>query len=71
MSLDHHEGTYLKLAVKRYAPRTLRETAEGRYWRAYKSPALIHQVSQVTSVAFAVSGLCLNQYAHTQLPQPS
>ena len=55
MSLDHHEGTYLKLAVKRYAPRTLRETAEGRYWRAYKSPALIHQVSQVTSVAFAAS----------------
>ena len=25
----------------------------------------------LTSVAFAVSGLCLNQYAHTQLPQSS
>ena len=53
MAATDHDGTYLKLPVKRYAPRSIRETAEGRYWRAYKSPALLNQVSQVTSVAFA------------------
>ena len=53
MAASDHDGTYLKLPVKRYAPRSIRETAEGRYWRAYKSPALLNQVSQVTSVAFA------------------
>ena len=53
MAASDHDGTYLKLPVKRYAPRSIRETAEGRYWRAYRSPALLNQVSQVTSVAFA------------------
>jgi hypothetical protein len=31
------DGTYRKLPVKQYAPRTIRETAEGRYWKAYKA----------------------------------
>lgn len=47
------DGTYLKLPVKRYAPRSIRETAEGRYWRAYKAPSLLNAVAQVTSVHFA------------------
>lgn len=47
-----HDGTYLKLPVKRYAPRSIRETAEGRYWKAYKAPSLINQVAQVTSCHF-------------------
>ena len=46
-------GDYVKVEPKRYAPKTLRETAEGRYWRAYKAPALINAVSQVTSLHFA------------------
>ena len=45
-------GDYVKVEPKRYAPKTLRETAEGRYWRAYKAPALINAVSQVTSLHF-------------------
>jgi U3 small nucleolar RNA-associated protein 15 len=52
MAHADHDGTYLKLPVKRYAPRTIRETAEGRYWRSYKSEGLLNQVSQVTHVAF-------------------
>ena len=31
------DGTYRKLPVKQFAPRTIRETAEGRYWKAYKA----------------------------------
>ena len=46
-------GEYRKLQPKKFEPRSIRETAEGRYWRAYKSPALLDQISQVTSVAFA------------------
>ena len=53
MTESTRDGTYLKLPVKRYAPKTIRETAEGRYWRAYKSTGLVNQVSQVTSVHFA------------------
>ena len=53
MAASNHDGTYLKLPVKRYAPRSIRETAEGRYWRQYRSPALLNQVSQVTSVHFS------------------
>ena len=50
MTESTRDGTYLKLPVKRYAPKTIRETAEGRYWRAYKSTGLVNQVSQVASV---------------------
>ena len=46
-------GDYVKVEPKRYAPKTLRETAEGRYWRAYRAPALLNAVSQVTSLHFA------------------
>ena len=46
-------GDYKKVEPKRYAPKTLRETAEGRYWRAYKAPSFINAVSQVTSLHFA------------------
>jgi U3 small nucleolar RNA-associated protein 15 len=48
-----NDGTYLKLPVKRYAPKSIRETAEGRYWRAYRAPSVVNQVAQVTSVHFA------------------
>eukprot|EP00227_Mantoniella_beaufortii_P015617 CAMPEP_0197580766 /NCGR_PEP_ID=MMETSP1326-20131121/4478_1 /TAXON_ID=1155430 /ORGANISM="Genus nov. species nov., Strain RCC2288" /LENGTH=365 /DNA_ID=CAMNT_0043144575 /DNA_START=333 /DNA_END=1426 /DNA_ORIENTATION=+ len=53
MAERNNDGTYLKLPVKRYAARTIRETAEGRYWKAYKAPSLLNQVSQVTCVDFA------------------
>ena len=46
-------GEYVKLPIKQYPARAQRETAEGRYWRAYKSSELITQVGQVTDVSFA------------------
>jgi U3 small nucleolar RNA-associated protein 15 len=36
-------GEYTKLRVPTYAPRALKETAEGRYWRAYRAPTILQQ----------------------------
>lgn len=38
------EGEYKRLAVRTYPARAERETPEGRYWRKFKSPALLQQV---------------------------
>ena len=37
-------GTYKKLEIKRFAVRAQRETAEGKYWRAFKAPVVVQQV---------------------------
>lgn len=37
-------GEYRKLRVPTYAPRTLRETPESRYWRRFRTPKLVQQV---------------------------
>ena len=49
-------GEYRKLPVKRYAVNARRETAEGRYWREYKSTTLAEQVNGVTSVSYGGAG---------------
>jgi hypothetical protein len=43
-------GEYRKLRVPTYAPRLVRETAEGKYWRRFRSPKLFQQVAGVTYV---------------------
>jgi U3 small nucleolar RNA-associated protein 15 len=37
-------GTYKKLQIKAFPARAQRETAEGKYWRAFKAPTVISQV---------------------------
>ncbi len=36
-------GEYQKLRVPTYAPRALKETAEGRYWRGFRAPTVLQQ----------------------------
>lgn len=42
--MDYEAGTYQKLPIKQYPARELGETAEGRYWRRFLSPATAKQV---------------------------
>lgn len=42
--MEYEAGSYQKLEVKQFAPRTLRETAEGKYWRRFQAPVLAKQV---------------------------
>lgn len=39
-------GEYQKLQVRQYPQRTLRETAEGRYWKQFRGTTAIQQVSE-------------------------
>ena len=41
---DEQPGEYRKLAVKQFPPRSLRETAEGAYWKRFRAPVLAQQV---------------------------
>ena len=41
---EFEPAEYQKLAVRTYAPRSLRETAEGKYWRRFKAPVTAKQV---------------------------
>ena len=45
-------GTYQKLEIKRFAARAQRETAEGRYWRAFQAPVAVQQAGAVTNIDF-------------------
>ena len=42
-------GEYQKLVIKQFPPRTLRETAEGAYWKRFKAPVLAQQVASCTA----------------------
>ena len=59
MDADQELGSYRKLAVKQYPPRSLRETAEGAYWKRFRAPVLSQQVGcgpRVTAVGGARAG---------------
>ncbi len=44
MAMDYEAGDYQKLAIKQFAPRSIRETAEGKYWKQFKAPVVAKQV---------------------------
>ena len=44
MEPQDQPGEYKKLEVKQYAPRSIRETAENRFWKKFKAPVIAKQV---------------------------
>ena len=42
--MDYEAGSYRRLVVKQYPARTLRETAEGKYWKRFAAPTVAKQV---------------------------
>eukprot|EP00743_Colponemidia_sp_Colp-15_P003436 GILK01003710.1.p1 GENE.GILK01003710.1~~GILK01003710.1.p1 ORF type:complete len:535 (+),score=87.61 GILK01003710.1:42-1607(+) len=45
-------SSYKKLEIKRFPRSTVRQTAEGRYWKRFKNVVLRKEISAVTSVDF-------------------
>jgi hypothetical protein len=43
--MEYEAGDYQKLAVKQFPARSIRETAEGKYWKQFKAPVFAKQVS--------------------------
>jgi len=43
----YEPAEYAKLQIKQYPARTIRETAEGRYWRRFKQPQIVKQACGV------------------------
>lgn len=56
--MEYEPAEYQKLEIRQFPARSLRETAEGKYWRRFKAPVLAKQVSiscgNVTSAASTV-----------------
>ncbi|KAG2433548.1 hypothetical protein HYH02_012665 [Chlamydomonas schloesseri] len=50
--MEYEPAEYQKLQVRQYAPRELRETAEGKYWRQFKAPIVAKQFGGVTHIDF-------------------
>jgi hypothetical protein len=46
--MEYEAGSYLKLQVKEFPARSIRETAEGKYWKQFKAPVFAKQVSTAT-----------------------
>lgn len=45
--MEYEPGSYLKVQVKQFPARSIRETAEGKYWQQFKAPVLAKQVCVV------------------------
>lgn len=50
--MDYDAGAYRKLVVKQYPARSLRETAEGKYWKRFAAPSVAKQIGGVTHIDF-------------------
>ncbi|WIA16183.1 hypothetical protein OEZ85_012896 [Tetradesmus obliquus] len=50
--MEYEAGDYRKLAVKQFPARSIRETAEGKYWKQFKAPVFAKQFGPVTNVDF-------------------
>lgn len=44
--MELEAGEYKKLVIRQFPARELRETAEGKYWKQFKSPLSAKQVSR-------------------------
>jgi len=44
--MEYDAGSYVKLQVKQFPARSIRETAEGKYWKQFKAPVFAKQVRQ-------------------------
>ena len=51
-------GEYQKLQVRQYPQRTLRETAEGRYWKQFRGTTALQQVSKTRRMLDSVDRFC-------------
>ena len=51
--MEYEPAEYQRVEIKKFAPRTLRETAEGRYWRRFKAPLVSKQFGPVTHIDFS------------------
>jgi hypothetical protein len=49
--MEYDTTEYQKLQVKQYPARTLRETAEGKYWKQFKQPVVAQQVCKFSPCA--------------------
>jgi hypothetical protein len=54
--MEYEAGDYRKLAVKQFPARSIRETAEGKYWKQFKAPVFAKQVSARALPGFGGSG---------------
>jgi hypothetical protein len=45
--MEAEAGEYRRLDIKQYAPRSIRETAENKFWKKFKAPVVAKQVSQM------------------------
>ncbi|GIL86712.1 hypothetical protein Vretimale_19807 [Volvox reticuliferus] len=50
--MEYEPNDYQKLQIRRYAPRSIRETAEGKYWRHFKTPIVSKQFGAVSHIDF-------------------
>ncbi|EFJ42814.1 hypothetical protein VOLCADRAFT_66565 [Volvox carteri f. nagariensis] len=50
--MEYEPAEYQKLQIRTYAPRSIRETAEGKYWRRFKSPIIAKQFGAVSHIDF-------------------
>lgn len=48
---EYQPAEYQKLEVRQYPTRTLRETAEGKFWRRFKAPTVSKQVRDAAGLA--------------------
>lgn len=64
--MEYDSGSYLKLQIKQFPARSIRETAEGKYWKQFKAPVLAKQVRKQTC-AVAVCNLNSSRMIRTQV----
>jgi len=49
--MEYEAGEYRKLPLKQYPARTIKETAEGKYWKQFKAPVFAKQVSRAVRLS--------------------
>lgn len=54
--MEYESGSYLKLQVKQFPARSIRETAEGKYWKQFKAPVFAKQVRHNTALFWQLFG---------------
>mmetsp|Transcript_5412 Transcript_5412/g.11948 ORF Transcript_5412/g.11948 Transcript_5412/m.11948 type:complete len:530 (-) Transcript_5412:1074-2663(-) len=50
--MEYEPAEYQRLEIRQFPARTLRETAEGKYWRRFRAPTLAQQFGPISHIDF-------------------
>jgi hypothetical protein len=68
--MEYEAAEYQKVQIRSYAPRSIRETSEGKYWKRFKTPVVAKEVLAACGAPRPTQPPCMALDPPAPFPRP-